>query len=389
MAVDEAAAGGTDLNGDGDATDFVLHVADFNLGTPTFGRIAAPSGRAVANHPYALTDGAAVYFIDEMANGAVDFNLDGDTADAILAVFDIAGGTGEGTPTTAALPTLAVAGDPLRGLGTGTARALVGVSEAANAGTDLNADGDATDTLLAWIDTTPGNQFALNLVLLPLAQRPLRIDGTRGLFAVSEVGIGFTGADLNGDTDINDSVLHVIDTATGTTINLGVAIGSIALAGTDALVGVTEAAQGGTDLNGDTDTADTVLSYFDLADAVPAERRLAVVAWSLSMFRLSPTELRVAALMPEGQSANFGDLNADGDTLDNFVEHFKFDPTQSPPGPLAPTPSFAGIASLGTAAPLRAGNDVFVFPTSEVSAGEDLNADGDQFDTVLRYTRIK
>lgn len=389
MAVAEAAAGATDLNGDGDATDIVLHVVDFNLGTPTFTRIGFPSGRAVANHPYALTDNAAVYFIDEMANGAIDFNLDGDTTDAILAVFDIAGGTGEATPITPALPTLAVAGDPQRGLGAGQARVLVGVSETANGATDLNADGDSTDSLLGWIDTTPGNQFTLNLVLLPLAQRPLRVDGTRGLFAVTEFGIGFTGADLNGDADANDSVLHMIDTVTNTTINLGVAIGSIDLAGTDAFVGVTEAAQGGTDLNGDTDTGDTVLSYFDLSDALPAERRLGVVAWSLTMFRLSPTELRVAMLMPEGQSANFNDLNNDGDTLDNFVELFAFDPTQSPPGPLTKTPFFAGIASLGTTAPLRAGNDVFVFPGAEVSAGADLNADGDQFDTALRYCRIR
>jgi len=99
--------------------------------------------------------------------------------------------------------------------------------------------------------------------------------------------------------------------------------------------------------------------------------------------------VRIAAILPEGQSANYDDINKDGDTLDSALELITLNPSLVPPPFVSPTPFFAGECSSGTAQPLRTGNGTFVFPTPEPMAGVDLDGDGDMLDTVLCYTKIR
>jgi len=377
------------LNGDGDQLDSVLFAVDFTGGLPARVPVGGPFPRSVANHPYALSSGHAIYFIDEASEGAVDFNFDGDATDAIIAVFDLATGAGETLPTTPLIPAFAVAGAPAVGIGAGATRAIVAISET-GARRDLNNDFDQTDMILAWIplSAAPTLQVFPGLALAPVT--PL-IDDSRGLVAVSEAATGFGGTDLNFDGDAMDTVIHVLDTtnAPGSTINLQLAVKTLSLVNLDVLLGVDETAQGNADINGNGLRTDVIQYYVDLGDPTPAPRGLGIVTASKNFFRLTSQETRIAAILPEGQSANYNDLNGDGDTLDTGLELITLDPSLTPTGIVSPTPFFAGEGSAGTADPLRSAGDTFVFPTAEAMAGADLNGDGDQSDTVLCYTRIQ
>ncbi len=91
---------------------------------------------------------------------------------------------------------------------------------------------------------------------LGLASEGVGLDGDRLAFGVGEFR---QGVDLNGDGDKFDSVLHVHDFGTGLTSNLQLdASGGIWLDGDRLAYRVSEASQGA-DLNGDSDTRDFVL----------------------------------------------------------------------------------------------------------------------------------
>jgi hypothetical protein len=285
FASSEAALGptGTNMNGDLDTADVVLGFVDFAPGLPVF----VSTSRAVAGHPYALTDNAAVYLIDEASQGAMDMNNDGDAIDAILAVWDISGGTLETRPLTPLLPSFTVAVSPSLGIAAGKNRIVVGVGEAANGNRDLNVDGDATDHVVGWVDTTAPAQ--LRILPFPFGLKPAVIDGVRGIVAVSEGAMGFGGTDLNSDFDVSDDVAYLLDTTTppGTMTSLGRAVNTIAIHGDDALLGVSEANDKGIDLNGDSVADDTVLRYVNLAGGANASRNLAIVSAGSSGLRAS------------------------------------------------------------------------------------------------------
>jgi hypothetical protein len=383
------AAQGASLNGDGDQLDFTLFAVDFTLGLPARVPVGGGAARAVGNHPFALTDGAAVYFIDEASDNGLDLNNDGDTNDAVLAVFDLATGAGETLPFTPSIPSFAVAGATAVGIGAGGTRALFAVSEAGQK-RDINNDFDQVDSILGWIDTTAPATLHLFPTIALAARTPV-IDGNRGLVVVSEGASGLGGTDLNLDGDTADTVLFLVDTPAppGATANFRLAVSSYTLSGVDAFVGVDEAAQGGGDLNGNGSPGDVVQFYIDLGDPVPLPRGLGIIALSRTFFRLTPEEVRIAAILPEGQSGNYGDLNGDGDTDDSAIELLALDPSLAPPPFISPTPFFAGECSGGISQPLRAGDDTFVFPTSEAMSGKDLNGDSDLVDTVLCVTKIQ
>jgi len=389
VASSEVAAGAF-LNGDADMTDTVLGCVDFTQGFGMYVRIGSGLQRSIANHPYALTDGAAVYFVDEATEGAGDLNNDGDTMDAIPAIFDLATGAGENFPMTPLIPAFTVAGAPALGIGAGPNRIILGVSEAAQGARDINNDFDTNDVILAWIN--PASPTVLNLLpTVVLGGTTPVIDGPRGLVTVSEQGSSFAGTDLNGDGDTSDSVAFVLDaTATpGTVTNLGIAVTGFAAQGDDALLSISEIADKNIDRNGNGIVGDIVQAYCDLAAPPSAIRSLAIVSSGQTFFRLSSQELRLATFLQEGQSPTYNDLNRDGDVTDLGLELIALNPTAIPAAILAPTPFFAGTHSLGAAPPLRVGTATFAFATSEAMAGQDLNGDGDLADTVLQYATIQ
>jgi hypothetical protein len=193
--VEERSQGNDDLNGDGDTSDQVLHLIEPR------GREAVNLGLAVDE--MAADDRAVVFAVRERDQAHSDLNGDGDWLDSVLHSHDF--GTGE-------LVNLELAGAPLW-LSEG--RALVVVDEKEHFGQDLNGDGDAFDLVLHLVGVQGG---ALNLGLAvdgPHAQ--VQADGRVAAFLVSERE---QGQDLNGDGDLSDRLLGVIDLAHGTQVQL-------------------------------------------------------------------------------------------------------------------------------------------------------------------------
>jgi Tol biopolymer transport system component len=175
------------------------------------------------------------------------------------------------------------------------------------------------------------------------------------------------GSDLNRDGDLDDVVLRRLDLATGTVETLGPAEQVVVTGATAALLRP-EAAGGvpgapAPDLNGDGDARDAVVWL--ARKGVPATN-LGRAAAGLA---LSPTWL--AALVSE-PAEGATDLNGDGDAADTVLAVHPL----ATPGDWVNVGQAAAVVELtGTFA---------VFLSDEVSAGVDLNGDGDLRDRVLR-----
>ncbi len=383
---------GKDLNLDGDAIDLVLEAVDFVAGARFVAIGPAGLPRSISANPYALTNTSAAYLISEAAEGAggtgFDANADGDITDDVIAIFHF----GSQSETLAAQP---FACDPATGIGTSANRVMFGIREGSQQplGTDLNSDFDVNDVILGWID--PALAATIHLPLGPgavplsiIAITP-QVDRKRAIVAVNEAESGFfPGTDYNGDSDTNDPVAFLVDlvSAPGVALNLAQAIATIELRGQDALLGRSEFAES-RDLNGDSDLDDVVVGYLDLSDPTPSGVALGTVINAVSFYRAAPDEVRIAAILPEGQSPKFGNLNGDGDSTDQGLVLLGTNPTLNPPAGTPLTPFFAGTASPFPTRPLIVGTDVFAFITSEAMDGNDLNQDGDQVDTVLQYLK--
>jgi hypothetical protein len=83
--VGEAEQGGLDLNGDGDARDDVVHVFDAVRGATVNVGLAASFGVGPAG-------GRVAFAVDEAAQGGLDLNGDGDSNDGVLHLFNLANG---------------------------------------------------------------------------------------------------------------------------------------------------------------------------------------------------------------------------------------------------------------------------------------------------------
>ena len=339
LLVGEPQQGATDLNGDGDTFDKVLFLYDHAMGTTTNLGFAVRSQVPAAN-------GRVIFCALESTLG--DLNGDSDTLDAVFHAYDVASGT---------VTNLGIAGDstPEKGCFINVQGDIVALGAREDAeGQDLNGDGDTLDIVAHVHDFSTGVTTSLGLAA------PGVVEGSFVLLQVRETS---QGQDLNGDGDISsvDRVLHVHDVAAGTTTNVGYDA-SFTVDGTAAALGVSESAQGYTDLNGDGDTADRVLHVYDLA-AGGAPTNLGLAFAGTPLIGGSVVSLAVSEA-----SQNGTDLNGDGDTSD-IVVHL-YDLTTS-------TTTNLGFATLGL--PWIRGNFV-VFDTPESNG--DLNGDGDTLDRV-------
>jgi hypothetical protein len=293
----EASQGAQSLNGDGDAADEVIHVLDSLTGQVH--NLAVAGGRPVV-------DGSLVAFaVPEDDQGNTDLNGDGDTLDTVWHVYDARTGTTSNLGCSVLEWDLMV-GDPV---------ALAVVSEAGQNGADLNSDGDASDWVVHVYDAV--DQTTTNLALAVEAGAANRFDAEAGIAAFSVDETDQNTTDLNGDGVADDWVLHLYDHGTQTTSNLlsasstyshGIAAGTVA-------VQVREQEEGA-DLNGDTDLDDKVLVVHDVLGGAPMSLGLASggSGWVLDM-----NEFALAFRTRESDQGNT-DLNGDGDTLD-FVGH--------------------------------------------------------------------
>ena len=241
FSVNEDSQGNTDLNGDGDKKDFVLHIYDHSTGVTTNLKIIDNAERLISNN--------LVVFSVREGNQRIDLNEDEDSVDGVLHIYD---------RTSGAITNLKLAGSASS---ISNNLVVLEVHEDSQGNTDLNGDGDAKDfNVLHIYDHSTG--VTTNLELDTRFNQSI-IDDNLVVFGVREDSQGNT--DLNGDGDKKDFVLHIYDHSTEETTNLGVYGTSVQLDGNLIALTISENSQGNADLNGDGDTNDDVLHVIELS----------------------------------------------------------------------------------------------------------------------------
>jgi hypothetical protein len=346
--ISEADHGNTDLNADGDASDWVIHVWHplsglVNLGIASVKETMEPT-----------PEGGVAFLVSESAQDGDDRNGDGSAGDGVPAVWDPAGGH---------IANVGVAaGTRLRPL---DGRRLGYVAIEAGDGKDRNGDGDTLDRVAHVWEASTGTNHNLRLAAEDGIVTFIALDLGRLAFTSDEAQ---QSDDLNGDGDEGDDVVHVWDAATGTT-NLRLAADSpagtlIAIPGGGFTMRIMESEQDGSDLNDDGDAQDRVIHVWE-----PSRGTL-----NLGLAFVNSTGL-------EGGRAAFGvsesshgrkDLNADGDTDDAVLHVWD---------PLTQTAANLGIFVAAETA-LDGGRFTF-WVWEEFQGGTDLNGDGDATDDLL------
>lgn len=180
--------------------------------------------------------------------------------------------------------------------------------EAATA-VDVNGDGDLMDTYLNLVDEQ-GNVQSSNLSIAGSFITDILADGRWVTFLGWEPG---QEADLNGDGDQLDRVVVTLDLATRRVVRHGWAT-DIGLYRTDGPRTYVFVAEQGSDLNGDGDGLDYVLHAFDAATQERVNIGLAAAPINLEQ-RVFLGAGYAFVTVGEAEQGNV-DLNGDGDALD-------------------------------------------------------------------------
>lgn len=340
FAVDEAAQGARDLNGDGDALDRVLHVFEREHGTLRNLELAVRrievGGTLVA------------MAIDEAGQGAQDLDGDGDRDGTQFAVHDLADGSTNRLSLRDALP-LAVRDG------------YVALRLAEREQSDLSLDGDDQDA--AVFELYDGRTRLLHNTTLVLASDAVASAGGTFGVAVSEHGQG--RGDLSGDGDDDDAVYFVYDPARGFSVSLGLAVAPQPAPSTDGEHYLLRAFEGASarDANADGDREDWVVHVFEPASGLVLDTGLAAQGAAALLGKW--VAVSVSETMQGGR-----DLNGDGAVDGNVVHVFALDD-----GALVDL-------DLDTFSLLASGSRLFMAPSEDLAA-IDWNQDGDQNDRVL------
>jgi hypothetical protein len=343
FAVDETHQG-SDLNGDGDLDDRILH-------TWTPGE--APRSLGIYRG-HVLICGAHVLFgLSESDYGVL--NGDGDTRDLVLHLYDA------DAMTTTNLG-LALDDDFI-----GSDDMVVFLVREADQGVDLNADGDLGDEVVHFyapehglLNTRlPGGPPAMGYFEPPVA----KIRGEWIVFYVSE-----TNVDLDGDGDTSGFVLHAHRRGTSTFQNLGIRLGEWIDATTDFAAFVRSEAAYDTDWNGDGDLLDDVLFYRRFDSPVARNTGLPLIH--------SAGHGDFLAFQVDEAAQGGIDRNGDGDAQDHV---FALLDTRT--GEVHNT-RWAGDATIYATTRVTDSGSVGVL-VSEEAQGRDLNRDGDREDHLL------
>jgi hypothetical protein len=354
------AAAETDLDGDGDTSDFVVHLYD------TRTHVVTNLGLAT-RYPYLINAERTIIAmaVNEASQANSDLNGDGDTRDDVVFVYDM---------NSQVLTNLGIAQTPFDyALQVRGGNVVVSVSEGLQGHVDLNGDEDALDVVPFIYDTRTGT-----LDNFRVAGR-LWISDSLGLLFVKESDQRNT--DLNGDGDADDTVLFVLDTATHMLTNPGLAaaVGTFGLTSRLIAWAVPEEAQGGADLNGDGDATDLVVHVFDRSDQSITNTHLAcsrLFAGSQIALTITASGSIAAFAVREFEQAST-DLNGDGDANDEVVHLFDASTRTTQNLALA-------VGDIEVTIEIEGADDLLAFRVSEhAQGGTDLNGDGDTLDRVL------
>jgi hypothetical protein len=219
---------------------------------------------------------------------------------------------------------------------------------------DLNGDGDLTDRVLHLVDPGARRVLGTARALFPLEHLARPAFGNAFALAVSEAG---QGADLDGDGDQVDPVLSVVDARTGLVRDLGIEVESFF--GAAGVLSV-RSPFGGYDQKGRLSVYDSV------------QDRL-VTLGRIGDGRVTPGG-EIVLFVDETFSSL--DLNGDGDRNDTVVNLYDFERD--------------ALTNTGLAVRLSSGSDpvavqrrTLLVPVHESSQRRDLNGDGDLSDEIL------
>lgn len=395
LVVQESAQGGQDL--DGDATDdgLVLHIYDART------RLTTNVGRNVTSE-VVFHDHAFAFTTDERSAG-VDLNGDLDLEDeTIFELYDLLfGGVREiplavrGRPLVVGVEDWFVLGDEfqmgadlngdldtadgvfLRVLPHLGAYESIGLSSLDSLtsttrdmdlalavqeidGLDHNGDGDRLDSVAVLYDAAHAQTRNSGLAIDPA--RPLVFAGDWLAFTVDEAA---EERDLNGDGDELDSILHVMERATGAVLSLDVEVFAVESAA-DRILFARDEADTGNDWNGDGDAQDRVEFAWDPVTGLVTNTRLAGTGHVLGA-----DGDHVLLLASEAQQGE--DLNGDRDRDDFvYVLHDLLAGTNR---------SLRAATEQAEAGLVFGGRGMFL--VSEAGQARDLNGDGDREDHVV------
>jgi len=340
--VPEVDQGSSDLNGDGDVDDLVLHVHDVRSGVTTNTQLA------LALLQPAIGVGVVAFAVPESAQGGADLDGDGTTNGSVLHVYD---------------SRTLVTTNAMRNVTSEITfhdHAFGFTTDEPSAGMDLNRDGDETDRhVFEMYDLPLGG---IEQVTLAIRGMPLAVNADDWFLLVDEDEMG---SDLNGDLDTNEGVIHEVHPHQHTFQSLGLSsLGSFSSTadGADLAFHVQEV--DGFDRNGDGDFQDLLVVQYSSARAELLDPGLA----TRSAFAF--VEGSLGFLVDE--SGQGQDLNDDGDQDDDVLH--VLDRSSG-------TAVDVGLDALA----LRSTGGWLVFWRWEGSAGEDWNDDGDQDDVVTFY----
>ena len=324
---------GFDLNGDGDESDCVIRYYNVSSGmltnTTVVGDEPAIGGNIIAFTTY---EG----YIDE------DLNGDGDTDDYVIRYYDILSGT---TGNTSEIGYDAAVDN---GIITFTV-AEGGLDK------DLNEDGDKVDRFIWYYNVSSGEIFNSTTILGAYASK----DGNIIAFETWEE---WDGVDLNGDGDTTDSIIRYYDMFTETIVNTAAAGYEPSIDG-DIIAFCTDESEENEDLNNDGDTDDQIIRYYNISSGIVT---------NTTAYGDFPC-VKGDIIAFETWESDFGnDLNGDDDTDDNVIRYYNISD-----GTITSTAEMGYYASVE-------GRKI-AFYTYESDLDEDVNGDGDKDDSIIRY----
>jgi hypothetical protein len=299
VVVDERGQGNSDLNGDGDAFDLVLHLFDpVTSAVTNLGVVGFPGGP--------ITAAFIAFQTHEFSEGDTDLNGDGDRGDDVVRIYHFADGTVTTLGPALANGNIAAAGNLV----------AWSASEAGSGHADFNGDGDLFDDVVQVYDDATGTIVNTGLANNDSVAAEVSIANGLVLFGVHEYSQGQT--DLDGDGDVSGYVLHSFDPATGQSTNLGIGWTFDEYASEFHAIGpfvqcrASEPERAGSDLNGDHDSNDRVVFLLDSTGTQATSLRVALTAEPEVT-----SELMAFTVNESHQGAT--DLNGDGDAIDPRV----------------------------------------------------------------------
>jgi hypothetical protein len=258
------------------------------------------------------------------------------------------------------------AGDP------GASTVLVSRPNTSNTTADFTGDGDLDDTVLHLVDTRAASPAP---VVLGPANATAIVDGTAAFLSPESA----LGADLNGDGDADDAVVHLYrNRQPGPPVNMALAGQAVALS-PHWVVALRVEGNGDGDLNGDGDMEDAVVSF----DALPTATGATWQSLSLAADEVDVAASTIAFVTPE--SAQGGqDLNMDGDSEDRVLHLHRAD---TDGGNVTINLEYATrdfvlgeqLVAMRVRECEQGGTDL----VGCAAGGTDLNGDGDASDDVL------